>query len=252
VDDAPLDQSSEDPSGDPDSAPDEAATDDALDAIILPPADTLDAELVSHRWYGIAAIAAFIGLVVCSNIGTVLSARWANRHPAGLLALSSRNRHLLLVVAKGISPFTYTVIATSRLMAAALVCHVLGRAYGPVALRWFIRFLGLTPGSLARFQNGFDLAQWVLIPIFVGSNIVCVLTGVHRTPLRRFVLLLLVGIAGRLALLWWLAKEFERQLNSVLNFLNRWQTPLIIFSAVFLVIINVRNFQRGRANRGRA
>ena len=218
------------------------------DALVIdPPPEPLDEVLVQHPWYGRFALAAFVGLVVAANIGTALSVRWANTNPEGLLALSARNRHLLLVVAKGISPVSYSVIATLRLLAAALVCYLLGRAYGQKALHWFVRFLGMTPQSLAKFQSTFEVAQWVLIPFFVGSNIVCVLTGVHRTSVKRFVGLLLIGIAARLALMWWLAKQFESQLNSVLAFLQRWQTPLLIASVAMLVIVNVRNFRRGAA-----
>ena len=59
--------------------------------------------------------------------------------------LSSRNRYLILAVGAGISPVAYVVIATIRLTLAAAVCHFLGRAYGDHALRWFSKFLGMTP-----------------------------------------------------------------------------------------------------------
>ncbi len=207
--------------------------------------ETIDEMLVVHPWYGRFALVAFVALVAASNVGTALSARWANSHPAGLIALSSRNRHLLLVVAKGISVPSYVGVATIRLLLAAAVCHLLGRAYGDKALRWLVRFLGLAPTALDRFQHQFETAQWVLIPFFVGSNIIGVLTGVHRTPIKKFVGLMLVGIAARLALLWWLAKQFESQLKSILDFMQRWQYPLIIFSVAFVILSNVRNFRRG-------
>jgi membrane protein DedA with SNARE-associated domain len=87
----------------------------------------------------------------------------------------------------------------------------------------------------------------VLIPIFVGSNIVFVLSGTVKTRWRRILPLLLAGIAGRLALLWWLTKQFESQVKSVTNFLQHYQYPIIIVSIVLVVVSNVVNFRRGRA-----
>lgn len=231
---------------DPDAV---AADDDELDAYGRPIDDPVAVEVLKHPWHGVLALVLFVGLVVAANVGSALSANWANHHPALLLAMSARNRHLLLVVANDISPVSYAAVATLRLLAAALVCYLIGRAYGDRALKWFLRFLGLTPDSLDRFQKGFETAQWVLIPVFVGSNIVCVLTGVHKTPLRKFVPLLLLGIAVRLPLLWWLGKQFESQLDTVLRFMQRWQWPLVIASVVFIVAVNARNFRRGKQYR---
>jgi membrane protein DedA with SNARE-associated domain len=151
-----------------------------------------------------------------------------------------------LAVGADISPIAYVLIATLRLTLAAAVCHFLGRAYGDHALRWFSRFLGMTPQAIDRFEQQYRTAEWVLIPFFVGSNIVFVLSGTVKTRWRRILPLLLIGIAGRLALLWWLAKEFESQVQSVTDFLQRWQYPIIIGSIVLVVLTNVANFRRGR------
>jgi membrane protein DedA with SNARE-associated domain len=138
------------------------------------------------------------------------------------------------------------VIATVRLTAAAAVCHFLGRAYGDHALRWFSRFLGMTPEAVDRFEQQYRTAEWVLIPIFVGSNIVFVLSGTVKTRWRRILPLLFAGIAARLALLWWLAKQFESEVKSVIDFLQRYQYPIIIGSIVLVVLSHVLNFRRGR------
>jgi membrane protein DedA with SNARE-associated domain len=197
--------------------------------------------------YGPFLLVAFVALVVCTNIANVVFARWVNSHPDQLIMLSSRNRYLVLVVGAGISPWSYAVIATVRLTLAAAVCHFLGRAYGDQALRWFSRFLGMTTEAVDRFEKQYRIAEWVLIPIFVGSNIVFVLSGTVKTRWRRILPLLLVGIAGRLALLWWLAKEFESQVKSVTDFLQRWQYPIIVGSIVLVIVTNLLNFRRGRS-----
>jgi membrane protein DedA with SNARE-associated domain len=210
---------------------------------------TADEIIEPHRRpaYGPFLLVAFVGLVVCTNIANIVFARWVNTRPEQLIMLSSRNRYLVLVVGAGISPFAYAVIATVRLTAAAAVCHFLGRAYGDQALRWFTRFLGMSPEAVDRFEQQYRIAEWVLIPIFVGSNIVFVLSGTVKTRWRRILPLLLAGIAGRLALLWWLTKQFESEVKSVTNFLQRYQYPIIIVSIVLVVVSNVVNFRRGRA-----
>ena len=83
--------------------------------------------------YGPVAIAAFVGLVVCSNIATASWAALDNEHPARLLMLSARNRFLVVTVPSGISPITWSLLAFSRLGTSALVCHLVGRAYGEMA-----------------------------------------------------------------------------------------------------------------------
>jgi membrane protein DedA with SNARE-associated domain len=197
--------------------------------------------------YGPFLVVAFVGLVVCTNIANIVFARWVKTQPEQLIMLSSRNRYLIGAVGAGISPFSYAVIATVRLTLAAAVCHFLGRAYGDHALRWFTRFLGMTTEAVDRFEQQYRTAEWVLIPIFVGSNIVFVLSGTVKTRWRRIVPLLLLGIAGRLALLWWLAKQFESEVKSAINFLQRFQLPIIIGSLVLVVLTNVANIRRGRS-----
>ena len=196
--------------------------------------------------HGPFLIAAFVGLVVCTNIANIFFARWVKTQPEQLIMLSSRNRYLIGVVGAGISPVAYAVIATARLTLAAAVCHFLGRAYGDQALRWFTRFLGMTPEAVNRFEQQYRTAEVVLIPIFVGSNIVFVLSGMVNTRWRRIVPLLLIGIAGRLALLWWVAKQFESEVKSVIDFLQRYQIPIIIGSVVLVIVTNLANIRRGR------
>ena len=197
--------------------------------------------------YGPFLLVAFVGLVICTNIANVGYASWANSRPELLITLSSRNRYLIFAVGAGISPVTWALIATIRLTLAAAVCHFIGRAYGDQALRWFTRFLGMSTESVDRFEQQYRTAEWVLIPIFVGSNIVFVLSGTVKTRWRRILPLLLAGIAGRLALLWWLAKQFESEVRSVTNFLQRWQIPIIIASVVIVIGSNVVNFRKGRS-----
>jgi hypothetical protein len=191
-------------------------------------------------------LVAFVGLIICTNVANVVWASWADDNPAGLIALSSRQRYLVLAVAGGISPLAYAVIGALRIAAAFVVCHLIGRAYREQALSWFTRYLGLTDEAIEVYNRGFSAAEIGLIPFFAGSNIVAVLTGIHRTPPARLAVLLGLGIAGRLALMWYLAQTFEDELLDILGFLQRYQWWALGISVAAVLAINFRNFRRGR------
>jgi hypothetical protein len=203
-----------------------------------PPAPT-------RPWWGPLTIVAFIALVACTNVANAVWAGWVDDHPAGLLALSSRQRYLALSVPSGIGIGPYVMIGTLRLAAAFVVCHMAGRAYREQLLRLFTRYLGVTKEALDAYDQALDRAEVVVIPFFVGSNIVAVLTGIRRTPPLKLGVLLAIGIAGRLALIWWLAKTFEEPLLDVLGWIQRYQWWLLIVSIVLVLVVNARNFVRG-------
>ncbi|MDO8389645.1 MAG: hypothetical protein Q7V57_04080 [Actinomycetota bacterium] len=188
-------------------------------------------------------VAAFIGLVVCTNIATASWVTMDDEHPASLLLLSSRNRFLVATVPSGISPVTWALIACARIGASAIVCHMLGRAYGDRALRWFWRFLGMPPEQVTKFENAFANAEWAVVPFFVGSNIVWVLSGAAKTTWKRLLPLAAVGLAIRLALLWWLSKQFESEVRSTLKWFDQYQWWILIGSVLIVLLVNVRNFR---------
>ncbi|MDJ0770146.1 MAG: hypothetical protein QNJ12_15195 [Ilumatobacter sp.] len=206
-------------------------------------------EVLGHsrpRWAPLP-LAAFVGLVVCTNIAGVTWAKLLESSPEQLLLLSSRNRYLALALGADISLISYWIIGPLRIAAAFVVCHLIGRAYSDEALRWFIKYLGVTPEALDQFNRGFGRAEWVVIPFFAGSNLVAALSGIHRTSWQRLALFLAVGIGARLALIWWLANIFEEQLTDFLSWLQRYSWWAVGISLVLVVLINMRNFRRGAA-----
>lgn len=204
--------------------------------------DAAEPAHVRPAWAPLTLVA-FVGLVIMTNVASGLWARWVDTNPEGLLVLSSRNRYLALTLAAGVPVSTYVVIAFLRVGAAFVVCHMIGRAYHDDAIGWFRKYLGVTHETIGTFNRGFARAEWVLIPFFAGSNIVAALSGVHRTPPVRLAVLLSIGIAGRLALMWWLARTFEAQLVDFLEWLQRYQWWAVGISIGLVLLINLRNLR---------
>jgi membrane protein DedA with SNARE-associated domain len=192
-------------------------------------------------------LVAFVGLVVCTNIAGVSWAKLLESSPETLLLLSSRNRYLALALGADVSTLAYWTVGPLRIAAAFVVCHLIGRAYADDALRWFVKYLGVTPEALEQFNQAFAKAELIVVPFFAGSNLVAALSGVHRTSWRRLVLLLTVGIYVRLALIWWLAHVFDEQLTSFLSWLQKYSWWAVGISFALVLVVNARNFRRGAA-----
>lgn len=204
--------------------------------------EVADAPHVRPAWAPLTLVA-FVTLVIATNVASGVWARWVETNPEGLLALSSRNRYLALTLAAGVPVWVYVVIGFVRISAAFVVCHLIGRAYHNDAIGWFRKYLGVGGDKIDGFNRGFSKAEWFLIPFFAGSNIVAALSGVHRTPPIRLAALLSIGIAARLALMWWLARTFEAQLVDFLGWLQRYQWWAVGISVALVVIVNLRNFR---------
>jgi hypothetical protein len=151
--------------------------------------DAAEAPHVRPAWAPLTLVA-FVLLVIATNIASGVWARWVEHEPRGSAPV---------VVAQplpGAHPRrrcpvpVYVVIGFVRIGAAFLVCHMIGRAYHDDAIGWFRKYLGVSQEAIDSFNRGFAKAEWFLIPFFAGSNIVAALSGVHRTPPVRLVVLL--------------------------------------------------------------
>lgn len=197
-------------------------------------------------WWAPIPLVAFVVLVICGYVGTAVAPTWANDRPAMLILLHSRIRHLLLALGGDVDLASYAVIATARLSLAYAVCHMIGRAFGPAILDLFVRYLGVTRQQIATLDDGIRRLEWALIPVFVGSNIMATITGIQRLPFRRLAPYVLVGIAGRLVLVWWVARLFDDELDTVLDIFNRYRWPALIISVGLVLATIAFNLSRGR------
>src|SRR3954454_11838717 len=186
-------------------------------------------------------IGVIAALVVASNVGTILAANLAKDHPLALLALSARNRHLLLAVAAGIGAVPYAAVSAVRLLIPAVAFFLLGTWYGDRGLRWLERQAGGTPKSIRWVERWFDRASLPIVFLMVGSNLVCLLAGARRLPVRTYAIVLAAGILVRLAFFWFLGKALQDPLEVVLDWLNRYQWWI---AGAFLAITLAQSFRR--------
>jgi membrane protein DedA with SNARE-associated domain len=183
-------------------------------------------------------------LIVASNVGTILSATLVRDHPVALLALSARNRHLLLTVAAGIGALPYVLVGFARLVAPAVAFYLLGRWYGDRGLRWLERQAGGTPASIRWVEKGFDRAAIPILFLMPGSNLVCLLAGARLMTARTFAWVLVTGILARLAFFWFMGKAFQDPLETVLDWLTKYQWWV---AGGFLILTMAQSFRRASA-----
>jgi membrane protein DedA with SNARE-associated domain len=164
---------------------------------------------------------------VLAFIGSSAMPRLIATHRAALLlALSSRNRHLLLAEPAGINVVAYAVIGFTRIVSASIVYFLLGRTYGDRGLAWVDREMGGVPGTVRWIQRAFDRTSAPVTMFFCGSNVVWLLAGLRRMSLRRFVALVSIGMAARLVFFWFVGKALRKPLTSVIDWIGRYQWPL--------------------------
>jgi hypothetical protein len=190
----------------------------------------------------LAGLASAYGvLLVCGTIGTIFSSALINSHPAFLLVLNSRMRHLLFSVAAGINPVAYAFIGFVRLSLAAWVCFGLGYSYGDRGIAWMERQLqGDTPATFRWLQRAADKAGSPLSFFFPGSNIACALVGQRKLPPRRFGVWLSCGIVFRLIWVWIAARLFDDLLKTILRWIDKYQWWLVIAFFALTVLQSLR------------
>ena len=177
----------------------------------------------ARRFILIASGTLFAAGTIGSNIGPAL----VDERPALVLALASRNRNLFGSV-PFIDPVTYWLIGFSRIMLAAVVLFYLGRWYGERAIGWTERQVGDLPPIYRWFEKGVSKAGWLLFIAMPGSNLVCLMAGHQRVPARRFIPLIMVGIALKLGALWAGGQAFEDQIKSFLDWIEDYQWYIVI------------------------
>lgn len=173
----------------------------------------------------------FVIGTVGSNIGPAL----VDEKPRLILMLSSRNRNLF-----GSVPYidlaSYVAIGFVRILIAGIALYLVGRWYGTKALGWVEGNMGELPAIYKWTERAVDRAGPAILVLMPGSNIVCLLLGHRRMPPKKFVPLLMIGIAFKLAILWQGGRIFEEQIKSFLEWIEKYQWYVVVglFAISFL------------------
>jgi membrane protein DedA with SNARE-associated domain len=181
--------------------------------------------------------------------GTVFFAALVTSAPALLLALSSRNRHLLLVVPAGIWPVAYVVVPILRIGIPAVAYYLLGAWYGERGLAWLEREAGGRPSTIRWAESLFDKVGAPLLVLAPASNIVQLLAGHRGMRPRQFGLLLALGIALKLGFFWFLGEAFEEPLQRLLDWIQRYQWWIVAAFLVWSVVDSSRQVRRTMAQK---
>ena len=177
----------------------------------------------------------FVIGTVGSNIGPAL----VDEKPRLILMLSSRNRNLF-----GSVPYidlaSYISIGFVRILIAGIALYLVGRWYGTKALGWVEGNMGELPAIYKWTERAVDRAGPAILVLMPGSNIVCLLLGHRRMPPKKFVPLLMIGIAFKLAILWQGGRIFEEQIKSFLEWIEKYQWYVVMALFALSMLQSVR------------
>jgi hypothetical protein len=184
---------------------------------------------------------------IVANIGTILSAKLVTSHPAVLLALSSRNRHLLLVKGTHIGIVPFALIPLVRLGGVALAYFLLARDYGEKGKAWMEREAGGLPGTVGWAERLFDKIGPTALILFAGSQLAWLMAGLRRISLRTFVSFEVIGILARVVFFWFLGERFKPQIESFLKVIGKFTLPLTVLLIVTVIYQTSKSMKRTEA-----
>jgi membrane protein DedA with SNARE-associated domain len=184
-------------------------------------------------------------LVVMANVGTALAPTLVNHHPVLLITLDARNRHLLLVVAAGIDAAPFFLVGFFRLLVSDPLFFLLGRWYGEPAMQWLEAKAGKgSTRQLRWLERKFGKFGYPLVAV-MPNNAICLFAGTSGMRPRTFWTLNIVGTIGRLIFIWFLGKALKDPLTTFLDWVQRYQWPLLALSVAVVMIQAFRAQGRG-------
>ncbi|NBR98944.1 MAG: hypothetical protein EBT42_00915 [Actinobacteria bacterium] len=181
-------------------------------------------------------------LFVIGTIGTNIGPALVDERPKLVLLLSSRNRNLFGSVPY-IDLMSYSVIGFCRVMLAGVALFFVGRWYGEKATSWVSGNVGEMPAIYRWTERAVDKAGALMVVLMPGSNVVCLLVGHRKMKTQKFVPLLMLGIAIKLAVLWRGGKLFEQQIKDFLNYIEKYQWWVV---GLLFVVSSLQSARKSR------
>ncbi|MCX6535523.1 MAG: hypothetical protein NT119_03080 [Actinobacteria bacterium] len=181
-------------------------------------------------------------LFVIGTIGTNIGPALVDERPKLVLLLSSRNRNLFASVPY-IDLLSYSVIGFCRVLIAGIALFLVGRWYGEKASSWVLGNVGEMPAIYRWTERAVDKAGALMVVLMPGSNVVCLLVGHRKMKTQKFVPLLMLGIAIKLAVLWRGGKLFEQQIKDFLNYIEKYQWWVV---GLLFVVSSLQSARKSR------
>jgi membrane protein DedA with SNARE-associated domain len=177
----------------------------------------------------------YVALIVAGYVGDIFGPNLINSHPLLQMFLNPRNRYLLLA-SPNVDVVPFFVVGFFRLVLTDPIGFVIGWQYGDAAIAWAERQTGAeSSGTIKTIQRWFNKAAHLVIFI-APSFFWCILAGAARMRVRVFVALNVTGTVARLVLFRVAGDAFRDELETVLEWIQRYQLPLIGLSAVLVLV----------------
>lgn len=185
-----------------------------------------------------------IAMVAMGYLADALWPTLVESNPLLLIALSAKNRYLVLVV-NHVADWSYYAVGTFRLLLPDPFFFAIGWMYGDAALLWMERRTP-TVGRLMRTCERW-FARWgdPLVVLF-PNNYISTIAGAARMSPVRFAVLNVIGTLGRLLMLQVVGDVFAGPIDSILDFVADWRVPLLIITISMVVISWVLELRNGR------
>lgn len=186
-----------------------------------------------------------IGAMVAA--GYVADALWPSlveSNPVLLIALSAKNRYLVLVV-NHVPTVSYYLVGTFRLLLPDPFFFALGWMFGEAALHWMERRTANVGRIMRVLERWF--ARWgdPLVVLF-PNNYICTIAGVARMSPVRFATLNVVGTVGRLLMIQVIGDVFAGPIDWLLDLVARWRVPLLVATISLVALSWVLELRNGR------
>lgn len=183
-------------------------------------------------------------MVVASYTADALWPTLVESNPLLLIALSAKNRYLVLVV-NSLPAWEYYVVGTLRLLLPDPFFFALGWLYGEAALHWMERRTPTVGRMMRTLERWF--ARWgAPLVVLFPNNYICTIAGAARMSPVKFATLNLLGTIGRLVMIAAIGDVFAGPIDSVLGFVADWRVPLLVLTISLVVVSWLVELRNGR------
>ena len=173
----------------------------------------------------------FLGLTIVSGwAANAVFATLVDRHPVVLIAMNSTPKYLILTVNQ-LEPWTYYLVASTRLMITKPLMWLVGGWYGNRAVAWAAQRSERSARILRWLEAQFSRIGWLVVPL-TSNNAVCLLAGSTGFPLIPFLALALAGTLVRLTIYDAFGDAFRDPIDEVVSLITEYRVPIVIVCTI--------------------